>query len=251
MTLYERKLLPFYHQTQILTHMKTLIIPDIHHHIDGIEELIAKEKADEVIFLGDYFDDWDDTPEISARTARWLKHSLGQDNRVHLIGNHDMPYMYPYPDTMCPGYEPGKAEAINQVLTCKDWDKLKLCHFSQDFLYSHAGASLYHFEHPIKGISYHSIQHLCKKAMEELEGGIVNRCIKAGRSRGYSELIGGITWQDWDELEPIPGINQVVGHTPCAVPLDKIDSNSINVCLDTNCNHYGIIQDGRLSTAER
>ena len=45
--------------------MKTLIIPDIHTRFDVAESFIDKERPDNVVFLGDYFDTFDDTLEIT------------------------------------------------------------------------------------------------------------------------------------------------------------------------------------------
>ena len=35
---------------------RTLILPDVHNNFGLAETIIEKENADEVVFLGDYFD---------------------------------------------------------------------------------------------------------------------------------------------------------------------------------------------------
>lgn len=72
--------------------MKTLIVGDLHHapNLDEVEQPIARERADTVVFLGDYFDQWDDSPADAERTAVWLKHSLAQPCRVHLPRHGDL-----------------------------------------------------------------------------------------------------------------------------------------------------------------
>ena len=72
---------------------KTIIISDIHNDYFTAEKIIKKENPDKIIFLGDYFDDFDDTVKDSENTAKWLVKSLKQENRIHLIGNHDLSYM--------------------------------------------------------------------------------------------------------------------------------------------------------------
>ena len=53
--------------------MTTLVIPDLHHRVAAAEEWIARYPADRVVFLGDYFDDFDDTPKMAeANGARAL-----------------------------------------------------------------------------------------------------------------------------------------------------------------------------------
>jgi hypothetical protein len=106
----------------------------------------------------------------------------------------------------------------------------------------------------------------------------------AGWDRGGSSRHGGMNWVDWRYLAPINGINQIVGHSTHAIPeiliqkeggaLSKKDviehyklqaniekykliskqpvsANiiepkylSVSYNLDTNSNHYMVIEDG-------
>ena len=86
--------------------MKILVIPDIHEapNLDEVEAAIAAHAPDLTVFLGDYFDSWDDTPADAGRTAEWLANSLKLPRRQHLFGNHDLPYYVPrIPVLGCPG----------------------------------------------------------------------------------------------------------------------------------------------------
>ena len=60
---------------------KIILIPDIHNDYFTAEKIIKKENPCNVIFLGDYFDDFDDTVQDAINTAKWLKKSLKQKNR--------------------------------------------------------------------------------------------------------------------------------------------------------------------------
>ena len=62
---------------------KTLIVPDIHNKIDIVDEAIEafKTSVDEIVFLGDIFDDFGDTLQDAKDSAIWLK------NRLHLPNN--------------------------------------------------------------------------------------------------------------------------------------------------------------------
>ncbi|MBU4076480.1 MAG: hypothetical protein KKD46_06750 [Euryarchaeota archaeon] len=41
--------------------MRTVIISDLHNRVDWIESTLSILDFDKVVFLGDYFDDFDDT----------------------------------------------------------------------------------------------------------------------------------------------------------------------------------------------
>jgi hypothetical protein len=51
---------------------------------------------------------------------------------------------------------------------------------------------------------------------------------------------------DWDELVPIPGLNQLVGHTPDKSVRHKNAPTSRNICLDTNLRNYAVFDGGKL-----
>ena len=67
-----------------------------------------------------------------------------------------------------------------------------------------------------------------------------------GVSRSGDQRIGGICWMDWDELVPIPGLNQLVGHTPDKSVRHKNTTTSRNICLDTNLRNYAVFDGGKL-----
>ena len=94
--------------------MKTLIVPDIHNKIIEAESIIDHERPDNIVFLGDYFDDFNDSPIIAQQVAEWLKQSLKKPNRIHLIGNHDICYMT-NGDQKCSGWDGAKQMFINKV----------------------------------------------------------------------------------------------------------------------------------------
>ena len=51
---------------------------------------------------------------------------------------------------------------------------------------------------------------------------------------------------DWDELVPITGLNQLVGHTPDKSVRHKNAPTSRNICLDTNLRNYAVFDGGKL-----
>jgi hypothetical protein len=53
---------------------------------------------------------------------------------------------------------------------------------------------------------------------------------------------------DWrEEFQPIPDLNQIVGHSELRTPEQKSTHNSKNYCLDTKNRHIGILEDGELT----
>jgi len=57
---------------------------------------------------------------------------------------------------------------------------------------------------------------------------------------------------DWDTLIPIPGINQVVGHTPGNIVRKKMTPKSRNYCLDVgNGSVAAILLDGKLKILKK
>lgn len=119
---------------------KTIIIPDIHNDYHTVEKIIKNENPDEIIFLRDYFDDFDDTVEDATNIAKWLKESLEQENRIHLIGNHDLSYMTDNPNLKCSGYGTDKHKAIKEHDI--DWNKLRMHYWlDEKWLCTHSGFS--------------------------------------------------------------------------------------------------------------
>ena len=225
--------------------MKTIIIPDLHTHVEWVEEFIDEQKADEVVFLGDYFDDFYDTPEIAENTAKWLKQSIAKSNRIHLMGNHDLPYAYPQSVGIycCSGYSHEKMLAIRSVLSKEDFDKVKLFRNTNDFFMSHAGLHPYFFgEFP----KMQDIQRKCDKALESAVIGLNHDpLLLAGRARYGRGEIGGVIWADWDEFKHINNLNQIVGHTPNNFVRSLILPGSRNYCIDTFSQFYMEIIDGK------
>jgi hypothetical protein len=91
------------------------------------------------------------------------------------------------------------------------------------------------------------IDELCAECLRDLDNGRMHPLVAAGRSRGGREKCGGITWQDWRELEPIHDLRQIVGHTPDLRVRRKESGNGSAVCLDTRLLHYGCVEDGVFS----
>jgi hypothetical protein len=244
---------------------KYLIIPDIHLHHLNAQRVIDTVPHDIVICLGDFFHDFNDTPEMNLETARWLKQKLAEPNFVALWGNHDLVSAFPSSETSCSGWTQEKQSEIDTVMAHQDWAKFKPCyHVEQgNWLISHAGIS----PNVFRTLSLDFIQRYCAEGIEYAKQGRFHPTIAAGWERGGSAMYGGITWQDFAILLPVAEFKQIVGHTsrwdvPQVRFLNKREEvrqqsyNRFNgwnthpelaVNLDTKGRHYGILTDGVLS----
>jgi len=239
---------------------KTLIVPDIHNKIDIVDEAIEafKNSVDEIVFLGDIFDDFGDTLQDAEASAIWLKYRLHLPNCIFIAGNHDLPYMFPKNDYLrCSGNTRDKSEVINNILNKNDWNQFKLAYETQGYWISHAGITKHHFECPIEGISSDRIYKLCDKALKDAESGVYNSILGAGYSRGGPERIGGITWCDWrSDFTPVHGLKQIVGHTKdktfrTAYVPNKKNKEGEAYCIDCDLKYFGLIDNGEFKIVEK
>ena len=224
--------------------MKTLIIPDIHNRVDTAEQVLYHETPDKVVWLGDWFDDFGDNPDIAAKTASWLVARMTRNkDDVFIWGNHDVCYGFPSNESWCSGYEEGKKIAIRDIVPPECWDRFVLTHWHGKWLCSHAGLTKPHTS-GIKDIRGWLADEE-KSAQLAIRSGKRHWMTSAGMSRGGRAAAGGVTWADLDEFAPIPSISQIFGHTPQRQPW-KYDTNrragkvvdSDNYCIDTHSQHY-------------
>lgn len=237
---------------------RLLVIPDIHNRVLWIESFLEKlrDDYDKIIFLGDYFDSWSDNPDDAEATAKWLKQSLQKPDRIHLWGNHDLPYKFP--EHWCSGFTDEKFLAINTVLDEEDWKSLRFFHIEDGVHYTHGGIDERLF--PFRGTNESYWQDLC----EQRE---VSDLVALPESRGGTDEVGGILWCTWAELR-FPKIKQICGHTIYNEPrvafpahsrrqnefkahlnerLGTEESWAIN--LDTESRHVAFVRDGRPEVA--
>jgi hypothetical protein len=250
------------------------VLPDVHHKINRVKKIIEQNNFDELVSLGDWFDDFGDTPDHATRTAEYLLELQATYGKrfTWLLGNHDVMYTAPHGATWyhCSGFSYTKERAARAVLTDKlDWNQIQLAYiidpvgFNLPIVLSHAGLSLFHFAKSPNDKTL-ELQHvklvLARAMLDVLEGKKPTRLLGAGLSRGGRELVGGIDWQDWNgDFEPAQGYHQIVGHTPCRVPqvmtqsghllpydLQKVHkvagTQQLSVCLDTHLRHYAVLE---------
>lgn len=271
--------------------MKTLVLSDIHHRITTAQRLIDTVVFDKCILLGDYFDQFNDTPKDAEATAVWLKERILTDSRIiPLLGNHDNYYAYPksYQYLQGSGYSPEKYDATRTILHSEHWDHFQYYHIHDGFVFSHAGLTVHLWKQMLWNFAEEDVPNpVTIPFFDKLLGEFVakNRhqasvlhpspLFAPGWDRGGLERYGGITWCDFRSFAPIKGINQIFGHTPQRVPTiltqnqhgtlstygaaeyarrqDAINAHatSLNLDLDTHNAHYLVIEDGKLDIFDR
>jgi hypothetical protein len=222
-----------------MSESSTLVIGDVHQNVAAVLKAVQNWKG-RIIFVGDYFDDFDDSPMEAYLTAEWLKDSLKHENRIHLCGNHDFHYMCNKFDYVCSGFSEAKYNEINRIMTREDWNKIKFFFDENDFWFSHAGVTRYWFEHPIKGINAEIIKEKINKAQQHI---LVPKSVKdtetdclwaSDYQRGGTHKFGGILWSHYSNCEFYEGITQVFGHTYCK----NIEVNSAGNARCINVDTY-------------
>ena len=199
----------------------TLIIPDIHDRIDQLKRIDRQFGHDlPRIYLGDWTDSFNQTPDNRDATLRYLAQELGTPNRTFLWGNHDWHYS-PAREFVCSGYRNETFEAIQELLPV-DWESyFTFHHEAAGWLLSHAG-----FNKPPSSFTTGEMAH------------------QVGTSRGGDSKEGGPLWLDWNRefVGLNPGIpyhmNQIVGHT--TQPGGPSFKNG-SVCLDTGLQSVGLL----------
>jgi UDP-2,3-diacylglucosamine pyrophosphatase LpxH len=120
--------------------MKTVILGDTHGRPHW-KQIVASESPDRVIFIGDYFDSFDNTAVEQMHNFKEIidwKQS-GQSEVIMLIGNHDYHYMRGVSQYYS-GYQSGARPAIEQLLD-DNKQHMQVAYGMNGFIFSHAGVS--------------------------------------------------------------------------------------------------------------
>jgi hypothetical protein len=228
-----------------------LIIPDVHLRLAEMKNVLqAWGERGEVFFLGDFFDDFGDTPEGNAEMARFLKNEiLGKSGYKVLIGNHDLHYHPDCPRQLrCSGFSDEKKKAIGEILGREEFAAMEWAGVAGPYLLTHAGL------HP------RLIPALMPADPRELANWVNDTCWEAVRNKrddepllraGYirygTQPVGGVVWMDYREYEHIPEVRQIFGHTPLRSHSQCGPDNEPSYCLDTNLQCVGVVgADGEL-----
>lgn len=259
--------------------MRILVLSDIHYRYKTAQSIIENVKHDKCVLLGDYFDNYAEEDIQAKNTAEWLLNFvLPNKNIIPLIGNHDQMYFYKDNTHLrCSGYNNPKNEMINSVLSADHKKQFKFYHIHDNYLFVHAGLTKWMWKELSSHIDAQDGQSKIDYVNRVLEQNVAfndqlasnNKdapLFAAGWDRGGFHRFGGINWVDWHSFVPIKDINQIVGHTRQRIPqvllqnkgggisggditkfykkLDTKKYTSINYAMDTDSNHYAILENG-------
>lgn len=200
----------------------------MHHKYERAQVIIDAVPHSGVVFLGDYWDDYGDTPEQARETAiRVRKRVEEHPEDEFILGNHDLGYLFG-PNFRCDGFSIAKYFAIRDVLgSVQSFRKHFTMHTWVDgWLLTHAGLRR-GMIHATKDINRDMAD-----CLRQMEAGSQHRFLWPP----------GIVW--CRDFQPIRGLKQLFGHTQRGEPRRYDDDNW---CIDTGMNHYALIQDGVLT----
>jgi len=262
--------------------MKTLVWGDVHTRVNLLKSFLTTngDKFEKRIFLGDWFDNWNDSPDQNKRTAEYLVELMQDPRNLFCEGNHDASYRFCNHASVCSGFTWDKHRFISSVMTEDQWSRFKLFHVDQGVVCSHAGMHGSVVMHPLAGFDLDRIEAEAGVAELWMKVNRVHPYYESGRSSGGHGLYGGLTWLRWWDFEPIEGVNQIVGHTIVEKPevrylrkkvsrhqgkiLEKVEDvrvtyehyvgmppkkklSSINYNIDTNNRYFAVIENGEVS----
>lgn len=206
---------------------RILVVGDLHQRLDHATAWTGQD-ADQIVFIGDYFDAYDDETEDTINMALWVKDRVHDPRCTLLLGNHDVHYRWPWESLIAPGFTPDKARAIASILNLEDWGKMRLACMAGRYLLSHAGFSPIWTTPP----TVDNILARCKLAEDRAAKGVVDPVFGNGELPGGAQKWGGPLAMDFSYFAPIPGVSQIVGHTPGDDVRVKATDSGVNLCID-------------------
>ncbi len=200
---------------------KTLVIGDMHLKeelvLSRVDQAIEKLSIGRVVFCGDYVDEWRSNRLIMQdaldAVLTWIdgkrKRGLGVD---FVLGNHDMQYLRGIPG---PGTHTDLYQEVSEALT---YLKVQMACVAGSYLVTHAGITkewAHRFLMPDQKETPATLSDALNEMFWHGDDEALAALDSAGPGRGGNEIPGPL-WADLSELyqDPLPGINQIVGHTP-------------------------------------
>ena len=229
--------------------MKTVVIGDTHCHTSWKKVLEQNQDADKVIFLGDYYDTFDDVLRAKAddnfNEILDLKRKE-PDKYVILLGNHDYHYLINDSSERYSGYSNGTCRGAHKILTdAVEKDLIQVLYIQDNIIFSHAGVS----EYWLKEVA-------CLDSPEKVTFDLMMQYpypLSFNTFEGYNSYGESISqspiWIRPNSLikDKLDGFDQIVGHTPskCPICCDFDDTNKIWI-VDTMPNYYLQIIDNKV-----
>lgn len=195
----------------------TYVIPDVHQkaaELEKIEALLSFNQAEDVVFLGDFFDSHDHTDQEMREALLIMERICTNFNVTYLLGNHDVGYAQWFVwagAPRCPGYQKTTNFYLRHQGGWSDYpnfsrlvnEEMKIAAVRGNYLLSHAGVSRQHW-HPGYRYGISGFEATAQRINETFKYNLGYRydlCVEAGPM--------------WDRIvrEPLQTGIQIVGHT--------------------------------------
>ena len=199
--------------------MTTLVVGDVHLKSSAIlplvDDAIAARGVSRAVFVGDYCDDWDATPERFEREVSllvdWTSARRADGLAVDLLfGNHDFQYLL---GGQGPGTLLDESRFVRETLFPLG---LRIATTVDGWLVTHAGLAARWVA--LRLPAFEGAEGAADALNALLDDGshsALRALYEAGAGRGGRGVPGPL-WADRTELEldAVPGIGQIVGHSP-------------------------------------
>lgn len=206
--------------------LATLVVGDTHlkqeYVCAAIDKALAKHAIGEIVFTGDYCDDWLASDGFALKALSGFVEWVEEKRRgglpiCVLLGNHDLCY---FRGIEGPGTQVGAMDEIAELLRRLN---LVAATVVDDYLVTHAGLTNQWAEEHLQPLQISEESLTACSAAQMLndmfsDSSCWDALDSCGQGRGGWEIPSPL-WADLFELkiDPAIGINQIVGHTPVPV----------------------------------
>lgn len=202
--------------------MKYTFVGDIHGKVEQVERALDTEG--QIIFVGDFLDSRDRSLWDQEKCLSLVCDAIKLGKARAIFGNHELSYLFP--QHRCSGWNAG-AQTMMGMYANKIEYLFEPIIKIENWLITHAGITKkLHLHYGEPGIE--SLFNFIKNDFLILSSPVHF----VGRARGGLSPFSGIFWCDFhSEFVPIPGINQIFGHTR---------NKGIQMLRVENSENYGI-----------
>lgn len=232
---------------------RALVVGDMHLKeeliLGRVDAAISQLGVDRVVCCGDYCDEWNSNC-LTMRDALdslsyWVRGKRKRGIQVDLVlGNHDMSYLRRIPG---PGTHVGLFDEVENIL---DELRARMACVAGNCLVTHAGVTKQWADQHLNLEDEYSAHDICcalNAMFERRNEDDLAALDSVGPGRGGFEIPGPL-WADQSELysNPLPGIHQIVGHTPVeSIDLWQIPSEDRvhTTAKLVFCDTFGLTRD--------
>lgn len=218
--------------------MKTITIGDIHGR--PYWKQVDPEKYDRIIFVGDFTDSSNPkytAQEIIDNLLEIIEFKKKNMDKVQLIpGNHCLPYIFTYRQFPCSRHMESAYPALHKIFQ----ENLHLfvpAYQIKNYIWTHAGITEGWLNMMIKESLISPNKELAPQ-LDVMFRTVPRKLGMVSEHRGGFDHEAGPFWADFDELKPLPGYHQIVGHnrvpTITIMPAEEAERKNSSIVF-TDC----------------